>query len=53
MKPTEVLKARIPKITGKQESEEMPTLLDILRQRNRDLEARKYRTILLRRIRRA
>ena len=50
MRPTQALKSRIRKYTKQGEEEKRPSLLDILRKRNRDLEVREQRRVLLRRV---
>lgn len=52
MKPIETLKTRIAiNIERKQDTEKKSTLLDTLREHNRELKVRQKRTVLLRRMR--
>lgn len=52
MKPAELLKSRVSTKTTKQdEVEKAPSLLDILRKHNRELEERQQRKVLIRRVR--
>jgi len=52
MKPQQALKNRIREESKRtQDNEEKPDLLDILRKRNRELEVRESRRVLLKRIR--
>ena len=50
MEPTQALKKRIEEESKSVENKEKPTLLDILHQRNRELQVRKHRALLLRRL---
>ncbi len=50
MKPIQALKSRIREETKHEEIERKPGLIDILRERNRDLEVRELRRALLRRV---
>ena len=50
MRPAQALKSRIREDTKQGEVEKKPSLLDILRKRNRDLEIREHRRALLRRL---
>ena len=50
MKPIQALKSRIREESKDAEVEKEPSLLDVLRERNRGLEVREHRRALLRRI---
>jgi hypothetical protein len=52
VKPSQALKNRIREQSKPKEGERKPSLLDILRERNRELETREGRKALLRRIKR-
>ena len=52
MKPSQALKNRIREEIRPKEREGKPSLLDILRERNRELETREGRKALLRRVKR-
>jgi hypothetical protein len=50
MRLAEVLKSRIREESKRKDAEKKPSLLDVLRDRNRDLEVREHRRALLKRI---
>lgn len=50
MKPIQALKSRIREESKDAEVQKEPSLLDVLRERNRGLEVREHRRALLRRI---
>lgn len=52
MRPSQALKNRIIEESKRKEVEKKPSLLDILRERNREMDTREGRGVLLRRIRR-